>query len=226
MNARGISMFYGAINEETAISEVRPPVGSKVVLSKFKVLKELKLLNLSALKNVSSVGSIFDPNHIHQVERDIFLRKLSTRMSSPVMPDDEPMDYLITQAIADYLAMESKVTFDGIMYPSVQSDKVGINIVLFHKSSRVKPYSWKLDVELGSYTDEGWEWDYRVTQKSRKKKIIERKYYDDMFDKDIIIAKHKDLRDFILSIEIQDIKIHHITAVRFDTNPHDLFLYK
>lgn len=65
-----------------------------------------------------------------------------------------------------------------------------------------------------------------MVKKSRKKKIIERKFYDDLLDKDIIIAKNKDHRDFILSIDIQDIKIHHITAVKFDTNPHDIFLYK
>ncbi|WP_293943555.1 MULTISPECIES: RES family NAD+ phosphorylase [unclassified Sphingobacterium] len=64
MNSRGISMFYGAIEEDIAIGEVRPPVGSKVVVAKFNILKELKLLKLNALTKANSVGSIFDPAYI------------------------------------------------------------------------------------------------------------------------------------------------------------------
>lgn len=63
-----------------------------------------------------------------------------------------------------------------------------------------------------------------MVKKSRKKKIIERKFYDDLLDKDIIIAKNKDHRDFILSIDIQDIKIHHITAVNLILT-HMTFFY-
>lgn len=226
MNARGISMFYGAIEEETAIGEVRPPVGSKVVVSKFDILKELKLLNLNALQNLSSRGSIFDPEYINQVQKDIFLRRLSLRMSTPVMPNDEPIDYLITQAIADYLAIESKFQFDGIMYPSVQSDKKGINVVLFQKSSRVKPYIWNLEADIASYTDEGWVNDYYVRKKSRKKKIIVRKYHNDILDKDIAIASNDDTRPFSLSVDISAIRIHHIAAVKFSADPHDLYVYK
>ena len=35
------------------------------------------------------------------------------------MPDDEPFEYLVTQAIADYLAAEQAI--DGIIYPSAQT---------------------------------------------------------------------------------------------------------
>lgn len=108
----------------------------------------------------------------HRLQRDIFLRRLSKLMSNPVMPDDEPMDYLITQAIADYLATESKITFDGIMYPSVQVNNEHINVVLFYKSAKVFPITSTLKVDLGTYTDEGWEWSYSLKKgrvKSKKK---------------------------------------------------------
>jgi hypothetical protein len=32
MNARGISVFYGANNQKAAIAEVRPPVGSQIAV--------------------------------------------------------------------------------------------------------------------------------------------------------------------------------------------------
>lgn len=45
MSARGISVFYGASSVETAISEIRPPVGCNVVTAKFNIIRPLRLLN-------------------------------------------------------------------------------------------------------------------------------------------------------------------------------------
>jgi RES domain len=58
----------------------------------------------------------------------------------PVMPDDEPLDYLITQTIADYLANKSEAEVDGIIYPSAQGSEAGLNIVLFHKAGAIRPH--------------------------------------------------------------------------------------
>ncbi len=52
------------------------------------------------------------------------------------MPSDEPSGYLITQAIADYLASQTRL--DGILYPSTQVATAKKNIALFHPSSRVE----------------------------------------------------------------------------------------
>ena len=51
----------------------------------------------------------------------MFLRSLSRRITRPVMPDDEAMDFLVTQAIADFLATESSTSLDCIFYPSIQA---------------------------------------------------------------------------------------------------------
>ena len=39
MNAAGIPVFYGALDYDTCIAEIRPPVGSYVVTGKFELLK-------------------------------------------------------------------------------------------------------------------------------------------------------------------------------------------
>lgn len=52
INAKGVSVFYGATNLQTAIAEVRPPVGSLVVSATFSVTGELRLLNLGALNDI------------------------------------------------------------------------------------------------------------------------------------------------------------------------------
>ncbi|MDF3613695.1 RES family NAD+ phosphorylase, partial [Enterobacter hormaechei] len=46
MSAKGISVFYGASSVDTAISEIRPPVGCKVVCAKFSLIRSLRLLYL------------------------------------------------------------------------------------------------------------------------------------------------------------------------------------
>jgi hypothetical protein len=67
-----------------------------------------------------------------------FLRSLSDRMARPVIPDDQDFEYLPTQAATDFLASNTTVPLDGIVFPSVQVDGKGRNVILFHKASRVE----------------------------------------------------------------------------------------
>ena len=120
MNARGISVFYGAKVRLVALAEVRPFVGSTVVTARFDIIRPIFLLDLEALKSVEFRGSFFDPDYAARLEKTEFLRSLSSRLTMPVMPDDEPFEYLPTQAIADFLASRTKPSLDGIIYPSVQ----------------------------------------------------------------------------------------------------------
>lgn len=155
MNAHGISVFYGVTNEEIALAEVRPPVGSWVVTGGFEFLRTVRLLDVEALQSVNTEGSFFDPAYTSRLERAGFLAWLSERITRPVVPDDEVLDYLPTQAVADFLATKVDPPLDGILYRSVQSAKVGSNIVLFHKAARVPPLEipegTTIDVRLYDY---------------------------------------------------------------------------
>lgn len=113
MNARGISVFYGATDASVAIAEVRPPVGSKAAVARFSIIRPLRLLDLTALGDVHDEGSIFDPSLKSRLERVAFLRSLGWRITRPVMPDDQDFDYLATQAIADFLATENELNRPG-----------------------------------------------------------------------------------------------------------------
>ena len=67
MNAEGISVFYGAMDMETCVSEIRAPVGNRVVVGKFELLRTVQLLDLSAMAEVSVNISYFDSNYaIHK----------------------------------------------------------------------------------------------------------------------------------------------------------------
>lgn len=63
MNAQGIPVFYGATTPDIAIAEVRPAVGSYVVVARFIPVKPLRILEMSALDGLVEVsGSLFDPD--------------------------------------------------------------------------------------------------------------------------------------------------------------------
>jgi len=144
MNARGVSVLYGASIPEIAVAEVRPPVGSHVLVGAFNITRKLKVLDLHRLEELvlDPNTSLFDPNTEEAVSRNNFLRTLSNRMVMPVMPEHEDNGYLITQAIADFLATHPGLKLDGILFRSVQYQgavgaQQGWNVVLFNKASRV-----------------------------------------------------------------------------------------
>ena len=141
MNAAGISIFYGASDAQTAVAEVRPPVGSTVVTGEFNIVRRLRLLDIRRLGELGvSLGSR-EPDEVD------FLKRLAKRFSRPVMPDDEPFEYLITQVVFDFLANYKEVVIDGVIYASPQSAGKGDNIALFHKSSRVMPVDSSIGVK-------------------------------------------------------------------------------
>ena len=174
MNAEGISVFYGADRPEVALAEVRPPVGSWVVVARFDIVRPLRLMDLEALTEIWCHGSIFDPKYISHLERVIFLRHLAQLIGSPVLPDRERLEYLPTQAIADFLATGNTPSLDGMIFPSVQAGKEGLNLVLFHKAARVEwhdlPKGTKVSVSLGHQTEDGWETDYTVFEETPAEK--------------------------------------------------------
>ena len=141
MNAHGIPVFYGAMDQNTCISEVRAPVGAHVVLGRFDLLRPVKLLDLDALSNVYARGSHFDPDYSERVGRAEFFRHLVSEISRPVMPQDEALDYLPTQAVAEFLAHRVDPRIDGIIFRSSQTGGDGRNVVLFNHARGVEPQS-------------------------------------------------------------------------------------
>lgn len=145
MNAQGVPVFYGATCKETAIAEVRPAVGSTVVVCQFRPNRLMRVLDLSALEGiVIKEGSLFDPETRKNIEITSFLKTLSRKLTIPVSAARSDSEYLITQAVSEYLSISESLRLDGIMFHSTQSEHPSdgkddkYNVVLFRKSSRVK----------------------------------------------------------------------------------------
>ena len=148
MNAAGIPVFYGALDEGTCVAEVRAPVGSHVVVAKFEMLRPLRLLDCDSLTKIYVEGSHFDPGYSVRLGRASFLERLVREMSRPVMPTDEAFEYLATQAVAEYLAHKTEPRLDGIIFRSSQTDGSGRNVVLFNHACGVEPYELPKEADM------------------------------------------------------------------------------
>lgn len=231
MNARGISTFYGATAPEIVLAEVRPPVGSWVAMARFEITRPLRLLDLAALADVQELGSIFDPDYAYRLARMMFLRTLGGRMARPVMPDDQEMEYLPTQAIADYLSTEGQVALDGILFPSVQAGGDGVNAVLFHKASRCEeieiPEGTEIDARTYSMYEDGPEPDFHVSEEvpPAEDEVETEEQRPGVFEPvlgDWSEWLDADPRDAALRIDVESLRVHEVNAVQIDTNSYSV----
>jgi len=219
MNAQGIAVFYGATDPDVALAETRPPVGSKVLAGAFEIIRPLRLLDIEALSEVRVGGSVFDPELRLALEKAKFLEFLGYRIAKPVMPDDAPFDYLVTQAIAEYLAGRSEPAIDGIIYPSVQSGAQK-NVVLFHKASRVEemdiPEGTQIHTSVSVTDEEGVYPHYWVSEEVPKKDADEAP--EELFfpiDDYLPSRGRKDARKPALRVVTSSIVVRHIESVAF-----------
>ncbi|MDV3662426.1 hypothetical protein CMU70_18495 [Elizabethkingia anophelis] len=191
-------------------------VGSKVITAKFKIVRNLQLLDLRNLKNAIESVSVFHPAYKQKMEKAVFISKLSKIITQPVMPGDEVFEYLPTQAIADFLSAQYRVVYDGIIFPSVQvkgEDK--INVVLFNKSSKVRSYylpkGTRTRVQDEEPDDYGtWKF-YQVTHLVPPLKNIESD-----------AENNSQVENANLEIEINSIEVNDINAVQFTWESHSV----
>ncbi|HHL2498351.1 TPA: hypothetical protein ACQ301_000322 [Yersinia enterocolitica] len=77
-----------------------------------------------------------------ELDKILFLRTLSNKLTIPVLGQAKGHEYLITQAVSEYLGLLQECKLDGISFEStqvdsMQQDKNERNIVLFSKSAKV-----------------------------------------------------------------------------------------
>jgi hypothetical protein len=235
MNAHGISVFYGANSRLAALAEVRPPVGSQVAIARFDIIRSLRLLDLTAFDGLVAHGSIFDPEYIRILEKASFLRTLGQRLSRPVMPNDEALAYLATQAVADFLATEQKMNLDGLIFPAVQAADGACNVVLFHKAALVRrrdvPQGTTIEVSLDSQDEDGWHRDYSIIEETPPSaKPCPEPATNIVPDFEAIFSgqsyqkksQWNNWRQETLQIVKDEIEIHIIKAVNFTTDTHSV----
>lgn len=212
MNGKGQPAFYGATSPEICIAEVRPPVGSRVALAAFEVVRPLRLLDLRRLSGVElrNGASLFDSATRAAAQRRDFLKTLGERLSALVVPELQDRDYLVTQAVADYLAAHTTLNVDGVIYPSAQARRPGEraegdNVVLFRKACEV------IDADGSQATADISLWEYEEDGPGRwfSPSILFK-------EREVPWRENRSVHP-ALRLKRESLVIHDISAVRYDT---------
>lgn len=133
MSPAGVPLMYVAADRQTAIAEVRPSIGDKVVVGEFVSKRELHFFDFTVLSKLTHAEiSFFETHYRQRTDRRLLLDYLHELIARPVRAHDT--DYVMTQALAEYIRYCDNQRFDGIAFRSVQCDG-GINFVLFDKSA-------------------------------------------------------------------------------------------
>jgi len=122
-NPKGIPYLYGADKKDTALSEVRPWLGSLMSLAQFKINKDLVLVNCTEDDGKRKIY-LKEPDSKER-EKAIWA-EIDYAFSKPVTRNDDIAEYAPTQILAENFKNNG---YDGLGYRS--SFGGGMNIVLF-----------------------------------------------------------------------------------------------
>ena len=124
-NPKGIPVLYLFTRRQTAMSEVRPWVGSLVSCAHFKTIRPLMIVDLSVYHGGSFAFFFSEPDAVER-ERAVWTQ-IDQAFSEPTTSADDAADYVPTPVIAELFKREG---CDGIAYKSAFGEE-GYNIVLF-----------------------------------------------------------------------------------------------
>ena len=132
MSPAGVPLLYVSREIDTCIAEVRPSIGDNVVVGRFQSTASLRFFDFTRLgrRLRHAPLSLFDPSYRKRSEHRLLLEYLHEEIARPVRTGDT--DYVMTQALAEFIRYDKKWAFDGIAFRSVQCEG-GVNYVLFDR---------------------------------------------------------------------------------------------
>lgn len=123
-NPKGIPYLYLATDKDTAMSEVRPWLGSYISLAQFRTVRELAIVDCS--RNIERHVIYFEETTPEEREKAVW-HDINRAFSEPVDRSDDIASYAPTQIIAELFKRDG---CDGMAYRSAFG-KPGYNIALF-----------------------------------------------------------------------------------------------
>ena len=146
MSPAGVSMFYGAFDKETAISEsIKSTVEKVLVIGEFKTIRELTVVDLTALPTDVSIW-------MDKWEGIAFLKSFHKDITQPLLKEaKEAIEYVPSQIFTEYLRWmftdKQGRHVDGLVYKSCKTKKA--NVVLFCNNEESREW-----VKLDSFSGE------------------------------------------------------------------------
>ena len=124
-NPTGIPVLYLSTHKETAMSEVRPWIGSMISCAHFNTTRKLNIVDVSVYHRKGFV-LFFEEPEASEREKAVWTQ-IDQAFSTPVTSEDIAASYVPTQVIAELFKNEG---YNGIAYKSAFGDD-GYNIALF-----------------------------------------------------------------------------------------------
>jgi hypothetical protein len=175
------------------------------------------VLDVDALESILADGSRFDPTFARKQALGGFLALLAKRIRMPVMPSDEATDYLVTQAMADYLTVRFDPPLNGVAYSSAQGVDGAVNVALFNEAARVRA---AVVIPAATYSVSNFSMDedvddYRVWTTLDPDPPAPPPEQDDPLD--INPRPPEDDRPETLILDTDSIKVHRVKRVSVET---------
>ena len=132
VNPAGISVLYVASSVQTAISEVRPWIGSNISVARLEVLRDLIAIDLSLGSGKSAMSCLTWPQVFGDAPIDAKTKEravwtdVDTAFSRPVTVGESTGGYIATQILSELFRDAS---YDAIIYGSQCGD--GFNMAIF-----------------------------------------------------------------------------------------------
>jgi hypothetical protein len=123
-NAKGIPCLYLSTRKETAMSEVRPWIGSRISVGQFKLLRDIEIIDCSRRP---SDYPFHDGEPEPEQREEVIWSCIDRAFAEPTTRNDDTGDYAATQIIAELF---KDAGFGGVAYKS-NFGKDGYNIALF-----------------------------------------------------------------------------------------------
>ena len=164
-NSSGIPVLYLASTERTAISEVRPWVGSEVSVAQFRVTRPLNAIDLTPGHGKPSwsgltLNQLWGKEEVNAEDKaKAVWNDIDNAFSKPVTLHDERENYVPTRILAELFR---EAGYDAIVYRSQfgQDGRDGFNIAVFKLEDaeilNCAPYSVE-SIEV-NFKDSGHRW--------------------------------------------------------------------
>lgn len=128
VNPEGIGVLYLTSDEKTALSEVRASAFDYVSVGEFRLKKDINVVNISGLKNISPVlyaGGVESLASNIKVFSDI-----AKEIGKPLRKNDSVLEYLPTQYITEFIKSQN---YSGVEFVSTMGTG-GNNIAVFDEN--------------------------------------------------------------------------------------------
>ncbi len=140
LSAEGISVFYGAFDKNTAMTEVANSEYKFIVCAEFKNKVNIRCLDITKLQSLTI--SYFDTEDLQKQAKSRFYKVLNSVFSAPIT-GLKGVEYAPLQVFAEYC--RSKFNIDGIVYNSSKCpDKKCI--VLFYNHNHFLSKNSKMNI--------------------------------------------------------------------------------